>query len=133
MINATTGDVIVVGKKNYTLDDSGNAERLKDRIGQRIRFNFDTNKWLIWNGKFWEVDKTNQIKIFAEIIIAEMRKEAEMNSNEQIRKNLLRNVTRASQSGGKKALLEETKHYVQILSDKLDADDFLLNTFDGMV
>jgi putative DNA primase/helicase len=132
-INAHSGEVVTVGSKNYTLDDSGNAERLKDRIGQRIRFNFDTNKWLIWNGKFWEVDRTNQIKFFAEVIIAEMRKEAEVISDEKTRKALMRNVTRASQTGGKKALLEESKHYVQILSEQLDNDDFLLNTLDGMV
>lgn len=102
-VNANTGKVIVIGNKQYTIDDSGNAERFKDRVGERIRFNFDTNKWLIWNGKFWEVDRTNQIKIFAEIIIAEMRQEAEMSGDESTRKSLLRNVTRASQSAGKKA------------------------------
>ena len=132
-INANTGQVVVIGNKDYTLDDSGNAERFKDRVGERIRFNFDTNKWLIWNGKFWEVDRTNKIKIFAEVIIAEMRKEAEVIGDEKARRIMLRNVTRASQSGGKKALLEETKHYVEITSEKLDANDFLLNTLDGIV
>lgn len=132
-VNANTGKVVIVGNKNYTLDDSGNAERFKDRIGERIRYNFDTNKWLIWNGKFWEVDKTSQIKLFAEIIIAEMRSEAELIQDEKTRKNMLRNVTRASQSGGKEALLKETRQYVPLLSNQLDSDDFLLNTLDGMV
>ena len=36
--------------------DSTNAMRLVKQYGRDIRYNAAWKKWLVWNGKFWEID-----------------------------------------------------------------------------
>ena len=41
--------------------DAGNAEKLMERHGQNIRYVVEENKWFIWDGKRWEVDRKLQV------------------------------------------------------------------------
>ena len=41
-----------------------------------VYYNVENKIWMIWNGEYWQPDKFNQIKIFAEIVIEQMRNEA---------------------------------------------------------
>lgn len=134
-INAQTGAVYVNNSKDYELNDTGNAERFIDRVGDEVRYNVDQGEWMIWNRKFWQIDKLKQVKRLAEIILAEMRQEASMTQDETIRKQMLRNVNRAFQSAGKEAMLKECQHLDGVGCDNsdFDKDDFLINTESGIV
>jgi putative DNA primase/helicase len=43
------------GKIQFT--DSTNAAKLLKEFGRDIRFNTAWKKWVVWNGKFWEIDE----------------------------------------------------------------------------
>lgn len=45
-------------RSRFARTDTGNAERLVARFGDRIRFCPPRKKWLYWNGKRWEWDVT---------------------------------------------------------------------------
>lgn len=135
LINARTGDVSFASSVVYELNDTGNAQRLIDRFGGFIRYNFDNSVWRIWNGKFWQTDVTKQIKNYAEVIINDMKVEAMMCDFEQERKEKLSNVKRAFQSNGKEAMLKECQHLEGVPSVNNDYDnyDYLLNIENGIV
>lgn len=40
----------------FPLTDYGNAQRLFDLVGNRLKYVFDVNKWLIWDGTAWQWD-----------------------------------------------------------------------------
>jgi len=46
---------LVNGKIQFT--DSTNAERLMREHGDKIRYMPAWKKWLVWNGRFWEIDE----------------------------------------------------------------------------
>lgn len=135
LVNARTGEVIIKNQEHYELSDTGNAQRFVDRFGDSMKFNFENRNWTIWNGRYWQGDITNKIKVFAEIIINEMKNEAYSHTDEKERKDMLRNVMRASQSAGKEALIKEAQHLgnVPIVNSDFDKHDFLLNTLSGIV
>lgn len=51
--------------KSDRLTDMGNGERLARNYGDIIRYCFDNNQWLIWNGKVWVWDSGGYIKVLA--------------------------------------------------------------------
>ncbi|WP_316153082.1 phage/plasmid primase, P4 family [Cupriavidus sp. BIC8F] len=40
----------------HPLTDYGNAQRLFDLVGNRLKYVFDINKWLVWDGTAWQWD-----------------------------------------------------------------------------
>jgi len=64
------------------LNDAGNAERLVDRHGQDLMFCPDWEKWLIWNGSYWEIDKSDQVRGYAIDTARNIINEAEDTNNE---------------------------------------------------
>ena len=56
-----TSTADVHNANSFPLTDLGNAERLVNKYGDTIRYNVDSNKWLIWNGMRWESDNTGEI------------------------------------------------------------------------
>src|SRR5262249_41638270 len=45
----------------YPLTDTGNAERLRDRHGENLRYCFVWGKWICWDDTRWKIDDTGEI------------------------------------------------------------------------
>ena len=122
-------------KKEYPLNDTGNAQRLIDKYKGTIKYNFDNKVWMIWNGKVWREDKTEEIKRLADQVIQEMKIEAFLEEDINRQKELLKNVNRASSSRGKDAMIREAMHLegVPVLNSDFDIDKDLLNTQSGIL
>ena len=135
LVNAQTGEVLVAKQENYDLNDTGNALRFIEKYGGNIKYNKDNGKWLIWNGKWWQVDGMGKIKVFADLMLNEMKLEAQHIDDERVRKETLSNLKRAFSSNGKKDLLQEAQHQAGIpcINADFDKQDFLINTESGVV
>jgi putative DNA primase/helicase len=48
-------------KGNIQLTDATNAARLLREEGRNIRYNAAWKKWLVWNGRFWEIDESGAL------------------------------------------------------------------------
>lgn len=131
-VNVSKQNIII---SEYELNDTGNAHRFVEKFGEKIRFNVDNQKWMIWNGKYWQYDSFNNIKNFAEIMIEDMKQQALMVQNDEQRQLLLRNVKRALSSSGKQAFLKEAEHISNIpcTNADFDKDPFLFNCEDGVI
>lgn len=117
------------------LNDTGNAQRLIERFGETVRFNVDNDKWMIWNGKYWQTDIYNNLKNFAEIIAEEFKQQAMMLGFSDQAKALYRNINRILSSSGKAAMLREAQHISGIPTTNEDFDKYnhLLNCEEGII
>lgn len=131
-VQAAKQNVII---SEYELNDTGNAHRFIEKFGDKIRYNVDNNKWMIYNGKYWQYDVYNNIKNFAELMIEDMKQQALVVQNEEQRQMLLKNVKRALSSSGKQAFLFEANHLpgIPCTNNDFDKDAFLFNCEDGVI
>lgn len=125
----------IANNSEYDLTDTGNARHFVDRFGETVRFNVENQKWMYWNGKYWQTDVYNNVKNFVEIVIEEMKQQAKMSDIEDIRKAMIKNVKRALQSNGKTAMLKEAEHIegIPVLNGQFDEDGFLFNCATGVI
>lgn len=135
LVNAKTGEVVIKNDKDYELTDTGNAQRFVDKYGDFIKYNKDNQQWMVWNGKWWQIDVMGKIKVFADILLTEMKLDAQHIDDEKLRKETMGNIKRASQHTGKEHFLYEAQHLenVPVLNQDFDKHDFLLNTLSGVV
>src|SRR6056297_1365064 len=120
---------------SYSLTDTGNAHRFIDRYGSVIRYNVDNNKWMYYNGEYWQTDVFDNVRNFAETIAEEMRLKLKSIDDEGTRKAIRYNVKRVLQSNGKTALLKEAQHIegIPVTNNDFDHDKYLFNTASGVV
>lgn len=138
--------------KNYTLDDTGNANRFYDYFGKIFKYNVTDKTFMFWTGKTWIKDEKDIVKKYANKLIEIMRDEAdsieqnilklttEGNANEaKMQEKFLdafrKNITRVSNKAGKEAMLSELKVLkdIPVTSDEFNKQEFLLNTENGIV
>jgi putative DNA primase/helicase len=134
-ISAVVNSKQTVIISEYELNDTGNAHRFIEKFGDRIRFNVNNKKWMIWNGKYWQHDVYNHVKNFAELMIEDMKQQALMVQSEEQRQMLIKNVKRALSSSGKEAFLKEAEHIegIPCTNADFDKDQFLFNCEDGII
>jgi putative DNA primase/helicase len=61
----------------YALNDSGNAQRIVDTNGEDIRFCEAWDKWLVWDGRRWEVGAKYQMVRYAAGVVKDLIKRAD--------------------------------------------------------
>lgn len=134
--NPETGEY-VKAKKNYTYDDTGNAQRFVDEFGENIRYHYKNKCWMIWDGKTWVRDEKQQIKNLADKMIKEIKKEYfdELGKEDKKAEAILKNFKHLSSTGGKDAMLKEAMHIQSIATtnEDYDTNPYLLNCGNGVV
>ena len=140
--------------KNYSLDDTGNAERFYDYFGEFFRYNQDNNYFMFWNGKTWTKDVKDYIRKYANKFIdilkadvqntrkqiEEATKKGESATDEvayykDLEKAQIANIKRVSNKAGKDAMLSElhSLHEMPVQNKEFDTQDNFLNTDSGVV
>lgn len=134
--NPETGEY-VEAKKNYTYDDTGNAQRFVDEFGENIRYHYKNKCWMIYDGKTWVRDDKQQIKNLADKMIKEIKKEYfdELGKDDKKAEAILKNFKHLSSTSGKEAMLKEAMHIQSIATTNTDYDKkpYLLNCENGVV
>ena len=127
-------------KKQYTYDDTGNAERLKDLFGENIRYSYTNKCWMFFNGKKWVDDNVGAIKKIADKVAEIMKNETitvdedmEDKEKQAIKKAFERNVKSVRSNKGKTAMIKECEHLVSITLESIDNNKSLLNIDNGII
>jgi putative DNA primase/helicase len=65
-------------QKHFPLTDMGNAERLVNKYGEVIRYIAERDRWLVWNGKYWQLDNvvSTSLMVMAKAVVRDIPKEA---------------------------------------------------------
>jgi len=116
-------------------NDTGNAIKLIERFGRNLKFNVDNEKWMIYNGKYWQTDIYNSVKQFAEIIAEDLKQQMLLNGFNSDLKSYQRNINRILSSSGKSAMIKEAQHIhgVPVVNDDFDKEDYILNCESGIL
>lgn len=131
----SNGEMRIRQPNKYELTDTGNSRYLFERYGNIIKYNVDFQKWMIFNGKFWQIDIYNNVKTLAESVAEEMKQSAFMIDDEDKQKAVLKNVNKCFNSSGKESMLRETQHIpgIPCTNNDYDKEKFYLNTKSGVV
>ncbi len=117
------------------LHDEGNARRFVDFFGHEFRYVAEMRKWLIWNGRYWQLDVENAVleraKKTADLIAAE----AMAVSDDDVKKALFKHARASHQEPRLRAMvkLAESDAAVVIRTASLDRDPLLLPVENGVL
>jgi putative DNA primase/helicase len=116
--------------------DSTNAMRLVKEKGKDIRYNAAWRKWVIWNGKYWEMDEGNVLihekgLEMVRNIYDELLKTADYRTRIDIEKAAI-----MSESVRRRKAFVEAATWIsdlRIKTDELDINPWLLNVKNGTI
>lgn len=118
----------------YPLTDTGNAERIVDLYGSRIRYVEAWKKWLVWDGTRWEMDSAQaHVQELVKESIRSIRTEAERVNHPAHKKRMLAWAHQSESVTRRRAAeaLAAVETGITISHVVLDADPWLLNTPTG--
>lgn len=111
------------------LNDHGNAERLIAISGNDLRYCHDFKKWLVWDGRRWEIDQTGKARKLAIDAMVEFFRQADASGND-----LAAKFARASLDNRRvRDALAMAEPQLAIRPSELDAKPHLLNCQNGTV
>ncbi|HGJ66313.1 TPA: hypothetical protein ENS27_13190, partial [bacterium] len=126
--------VDVETRKEFKRTDMGNAERLVYHNGENIRYCNELNKWFIWNGKFWETDKTLKIYQIAKETVRKICNES-ANHNDTNKIELIEHANKSESQTRINAMvtLARSESEIAVTANQLDIDKWLLNCQNGTI
>lgn len=115
------------------LSDLGNARRLIRHHGTALRYCHPWSKWLVWNGRCWEIDECGAVIQRAKTVVGTIYGEATAAPTEDARKALGKHALKSEGSQQIKAMvsLAQSEPGIPVLPDDLDQDPWLLNVENG--
>lgn len=126
-----------IERKAYSYDDTGNAHRFIDLWGENVRYSFVRKNWFFYNGKYWELDTTGELKKLVDKTLDEMKKEPIVTSDEideeEAEKFKRKHLKYSRGSNGKTNMLKESQHLRSISPDQFDKDKTLFNVANGYI
>lgn len=122
-------------KRQYDMTDSGNAQRLKDKYGNIIRYSYNRKRWYYWDGKVWRMDDSGEVKKLADVIVEDIKREAFMEQDEKTQMDLLKWANKTASSKGKEAMIKECQHLdgIPASPDMFDAYGDYINCQNGII
>jgi len=124
-----------IPRNQYDMTDTGNAQRLRDKYKNSIRFSYTRKKWMYWTGKAWRFDDTGEIKKLADLVVDDLKREAFATEDEKAQEIKLRFANKTANSAGKCNMILEAQHLdgIPVLIDELDTYSDYLNCQNGIV
>ncbi len=111
----------------FNLTDLGNAERLVHNCGCDILYCHVWKSWLIWDGKRWNVDKSDRIKQLAKDVVRSIYAEAELVSDSSKRREIAKHAIKSESSRSLTAMVSLAESEVPIRPEDLDQNPWLFN------
>ena len=115
----------------YNLTDLGNAERFANMFTDQIKYCSQFGKWLLWDGRRWAIDDTEQIMKHAKKCVRSMYADAGEIDDYDQRKSFLQHANRSESLARMSSMITLARHMLAVTVDELDADPWLLNVLNG--
>jgi putative DNA primase/helicase len=115
--------------------DIGNGERLLARFGLDLRYCHPWSKWLVWDGRRWELDRTAAVHRKAKATARAILREAATLGDDGGVKQHVKWWQQSEGSQRLNAMLDRaaTEEGIPILPDDMDGDGWLFNCANGTV
>lgn len=119
----------------YTLDDTGNAARMKDSFGDVLRYSHIDKRWLYYDNGKWHYDNLGKVYIYADYVLDVMKSELKLwleyedgKYADAFRKHMKKSRSHAA----KRAMVKEFEHLVPIEPSDMDTNQMLVNAPNGI-
>jgi putative DNA primase/helicase len=121
------------GLIQYT--DTTNAFRLFEKHGRDIRYNAPWKKWIVWNGKYWELDEGYLVHDKGLQMIRGIYSELLKTADYRDRLDIEKHAMQSESARRRKAFIEVASWIpgLNIRTDNLDTNPWLLNVENGTV
>lgn len=128
--------------KVYSLDDTGNAERIADMFGEIIGYNYVDRSWMMYSDGKWSYDQTGHISRLVDKSMEVMTMEKQFyiqqdekngDNDKTLEKAFEKHLKRSRSSSAKTSAEKESRHRVPLTPAYFDKEKFLLNTPDGVI
>lgn len=113
--------------------DLGNAEYFSRYYAGRVRHCAEMDKWLIWDGKRWNIDGSNQITVMAGKCVRSMYDFLSKIDDDAARKQLFKHAMKSEDANKLAAMIKLARGYMSVSVDTLDQDPWLLNSPSGII
>lgn len=120
--------------------DLGRSKRFSEKYRDRLHWCEETKSWLVWNGKYWDVDRTLVVNQMAKEIVnefleeaSEARKKASTPEAQAAAERLYKEAAKGRSEKAMRSMIELAKSDLPITQDELDKDPFLLNCQNGII
>lgn len=119
----------------HSLNDTGNARRLVDRFGDRLRHVVEHKKWIHWNGTRWAYDEVGGVVELAKETAKGIYYEAAEATHDELRTRLSKHANASHNAPRIAAMvkLATSDSRVVVLSNDLDSHDELLGVANGVI
>ena len=122
------------GKIQFT--DSTNAERFAKEHGKDIRYFPAWKKWLVWNGKRWEIDEGAALVQTKGLETIRNLYDELLKTSDYRERNDIESYARVCESTKRRETLIRNAQWIKplhITSEDLDPDNWLLNVQNGVI
>ena len=115
--------------------DVDNAARFSERCAGNLRYCAAWKKWLVWDGRRWEIDRTGNVNEQAKDVLCEMRKMIPLTDGTRYGVAYAKHVRRTCNKIGFNAMIElaQTIRGIPVTAEQLDADPWSLNCPNGTI
>lgn len=111
--------------------DSGNAERLVQFADGRLLYCFEHKNWLIWDGRRFKKDDTQQSVLWAKSCMLALWQQALTISNEDYRRSLCGFARESLNAKNINSMLSLAKSMLAVPASALDSNPHILNVLNG--
>jgi len=95
---------------------------------------YEIGRWLYWNGKFWDVDRSGKIiSRLAEITVRSIYKEAADCEDRKTREAIAEHARKSEGAQKIKAILQLAETRIPVAFDELDKESWFLNCLNGVI
>lgn len=117
------------------LTDLGNAERFVARHGTNVRWLPAWSKWLIWDGRRWQLDETLEVMRLAHDTARSIYAEAQKLVSRKERAEMAKHAVKSEGDARLRAMLSQVQAQpsIAITTTHLDADPWLISCQNGTI
>lgn len=109
-----------------------NSRRFLIQHGEKCLYCHPWKKWLIWDGKRWEIDHSGAVVRLAKSVVDQLWHETQYSSR-NASDEVLKFVTNSAKSAGIKAMLTLAASETPIQPEEMDQNEWLLNCPNGTI
>jgi putative DNA primase/helicase len=125
----------VEASRNLARNDLGNARRLVDHWGDRLRWAPELGQWLIWDWYRWAVDITGEVDRFAKYVVDELLEVARTEPDQDEQKEWVDFWDSSCAAGRLRAMVDvaKTEPGIGVTVAELDSHPWLYNVLNGTI
>jgi P4 family phage/plasmid primase-like protien len=120
-----------VALPEYPMTDAGNAERLKARYGDVIRYCATYNAWYLWDGTVWVRDDAGRMLIIATEVARSIHREAAGAPTPERSRALSRWAIYSESLHARKAMIDSAAPHIPVVPGEFDSHPDLFNCRNG--